>query len=208
MMCAKMYWLTTTTGGTALLPAEEAQRIVDRLGVASDRELKELLERPEIKDHWFLADEIRAEQLNRRKIEVPHVYDDGGRAAAGFKGHAGDCVARSIAIATELDYREVYDTLAEFRHALTGKSRSAREGMPRKAYDAYMELLGWQWTPTMRPGQGCKVHLRPDELPNGRLVVRVSKHVTTMIDGVVHDTHDPSRGGTRCVYGYFSKSLD
>jgi hypothetical protein len=26
-----------------------------------------------------------------------------------------------------------------------------------------------------------------------------------VIDGVVHDTHDPRRGGTRCVYGYYQK---
>jgi hypothetical protein len=130
--------------------------------------------------------------------------DDGGRAAAGFKGSAGDCATRAIAIATETDYREVYDALAGFRHALTGKPRSAREGIPRKAYDAYLELLGWEWTPTMRIGTGCTVHLRADELPAGRLVVRVTRHLTAVIDGVVHDTADPSRDGTRCVYGYWS----
>ena len=35
------------------------------------------------------------------------VYDDGGRKAAGFRGTAGDCVTRSIAIATRLPYRHV-----------------------------------------------------------------------------------------------------
>jgi hypothetical protein len=42
------------------------------------------------------------------------------------------------------------------------------------------------------------------ELPQGALLVKVSKHLTAVIDGVIHDTHDCSRGGTRCVYGYFS----
>ena len=41
------------------------------------------------------------------------VYDDGGRNAAGFRGKAGDCVARSIAIATRLPYRHVYALLDE-----------------------------------------------------------------------------------------------
>jgi hypothetical protein len=31
-------------------------------------------------------------------------YDDGGRKAAGFKGRAGDCVTRAIAIAAQLPY--------------------------------------------------------------------------------------------------------
>jgi len=34
-------------------------------------------------------------------------------------------------------------------------------------------------------------------------VVACSKHYTAVIDGVIHDTHDPSRDGTRAVYGYY-----
>jgi hypothetical protein len=44
----------------------------------------------------------------------------------------------------------------------------------------------------MQIGSGCTVHLRADELPSGRLVVSVSKHLTAVIDGVIHDAHDPS----------------
>lgn len=40
---------------------------------------------------------------------VPWDEDDGGRAAAGFKGDTGDCVTRAISIATGRPYREVYD---------------------------------------------------------------------------------------------------
>jgi hypothetical protein len=54
-------------------------------------------------------------------------------------------------------------------------------------------------------GSGCKVHLKKDELPSGNLIVRVSKHIVAVIDGVIHDLSDPSRSGTRCVYGYFKK---
>jgi hypothetical protein len=50
------------------------------------------------------------------------------------------------------------------------------------------------------------VHLAKDELPNGRLIVRVSKHITAVINGVIDDTHDCSRAGIRCVYGYFTKA--
>jgi hypothetical protein len=49
------------------------------------------------------------------------------------------------------------------------------------------------------------VHLRADELPSGTLIVKVSKHLSAVIDGVIQDTHNPSRGGTRCVYGYYIK---
>jgi hypothetical protein len=138
------------------------------------------------------------------------VQDDGGRADAGYVGSAGDCVTRSIAIATEIDYEDVYDALAlgmqrsRGRHRTRGR-RSARNGVFRNVYEPFLFEHGWIWTPTMQIGQGCTVHLTDGELPGGRLVVSVSKHVTAVIDGVIHDTHNPSRGGTRCVYGYYQK---
>ena len=55
----------------------------------------------------------------------------------------------------------------------------------------------------MQVGSGCRVHLRREELPKGRLVVRLSRHLTAVIDGVIHDIYNPDRRGTRCVYGYF-----
>jgi hypothetical protein len=148
------------------------------------------------------------------------VFDDGGRAAAGFKGKTGDCVTRAIAIAAGKPYREVYDALfADIKAYPEGRrSRAAkrmarggglggttpRNGVHKVIFRPYLAALGWTWTPTMSIGAGCKVHLRADELPPGRLIVTVSRHLVAVIDGVVHDTHDCSRGGARCVYGYWS----
>ncbi len=132
---------------------------------------------------------------------------DGGRAAAGYVGKTGDCVTRAIAIATGKPYQEVYDALKELAtRERRGKRKrtvsSVRDGCHRVTYDRYLKSLGWVWTPTMTIGSGCKVHLTDGELPNGRLVVSLSKHLTCVIDGVVHDDHDPQRGGKRCCYGY------
>jgi hypothetical protein len=132
-------------------------------------------------------------------------YDDGGRAAAGYKGHTGDCVARSIAIASGRPYAEVYDFMAKgnegqrsTKHSRKWQSsnkRTAAHGIfvQRKWFKDYMRSLGFEWTPTMTIGSGCKVHLHDGELPMGRLVVNVSKHCVAVIDGVIHDTHDPQR---------------
>lgn len=146
------------------------------------------------------------------------VLNDGGRAEAGYKGDAGDCVTRSVSIATGIPYQQVYDSLYELARKHGSEKRdkvarrirakndaSPRNGMWKQIYRPYLESIGWKWVPTMKIGTGCKVHLRADELPEGRLIVSVSKHMTAVIDGVIHDTHDPSRGGTRCVYGYFIK---
>lgn len=135
-------------------------------------------------------------------------FDDGGRAAAGYKGKAGDCVVRAIAIATQRPYQEIYELVNRAAtHERTGKRKrgrsNARTGVYKSSIKRVMNALGWAWTPTMEIGSGCTVHLRAEELPPGRLVVSVSKHLTAVIDGVIHDTHDCSRRGTRCVYGYW-----
>ncbi len=139
---------------------------------------------------------------------LPFQFDDGGRKAAGYKGKTGDCVVRSIAVATGLPYQQIYDRVNELsKRERTGSRKrgksSARTGVYKGTTHKLLESLGWRWTPTMEIGSGCKVHLRADELPSGRLIVSVSGHLTTVIDGVIHDTHDPSRRGTRCVYGYW-----
>lgn len=135
-------------------------------------------------------------------------FDDGGRAAAGYRGKAGDCVVRAIAIATGHPYQQIYELVNKAAvYERTGKRKrgksNPRTGVYRTSIRRVMKSLGWVWTPTMEIGSGCMVHLKADELPPGRLVVSVSKHLTAVIDGVIHDTHDCSRRGTRCVYGYW-----
>ena len=141
------------------------------------------------------------------------IQNDGGRSAAGFKGSAGDCVTRAIAIAAGLDYQYVYDAMAagngtQRTTKRSGKSsgkHTANSGIytSRKWFKDWMTQHGFRWVATMAIGTGCKVHLTPGELPYGRLVVSVSRHYVAVIDGLVHDTFDPSRGGKRCVYGYW-----
>jgi len=135
-------------------------------------------------------------------------FDDGGRTSAGYRGKTGDCVVRSIAIVTGLPYQHIYDLVnrASVRERTGtrkhGKS-NARTGVYKSTIKRVMISLGWIWTPTMQIGSGCTVHLRADELPSGRLLVSVTKHLTAVMDGVIHDTHDCSRRGTRCIYGYW-----
>jgi hypothetical protein len=139
---------------------------------------------------------------------MKHIYNDGGRAAAGYRGYANDCVTRAIAIATGQPYQIVYDAINEAAwHERRSKGRSsARTGVHKPTYTRYLKALGWRWTPTMFIGQGCKVHLREEELPKGRLVVSVSQHLVAVIDGVIHDVlDDVARDGTRCVYGYWEE---
>ena len=152
------------------------------------------------------------------KSDLKFKYDDGGRSNAGYKGVAGDCVVRSIAIAANLSYKKVYEDLYQaneiFRNtsktklarSLKQKNDSPRTGTHRVVLKKYLLQLGWKWTPTMFIGQGCKIHLKKNELPDGTLIVSCSKHITVVKEGILHDTYDCSRNGTRCVYGYWTKS--
>ena len=146
-------------------------------------------------------------------------YNDGGRKEAGYKGDTGDCVVRSIAIASNQPYQIVYDKLyslnknfriqsnSKLAYKMSPKDDSPRLGNHKKIYKDYIESLGFKWFPTMKIGQGCKVHLRKNELPSGTLIVNVSRHLTTVINGVINDTYDPSRDATRCVYGFWINDL-
>lgn len=137
------------------------------------------------------------------------VFDDGGRADAGYKGDTGDCFVRAVAIATGRTYREVYDLTNQIARdeprSKTRRGRSdARLGVHRWTADRVCARLGLTWTPTMSIGSGTTVHVRADELPGGRLVLSLSRHFAAHVDGVLHDTHDSSRDGTRAVYGYWT----
>lgn len=145
------------------------------------------------------------------------VPDDGGRAEAGFKGRTGDCGTRALAIATGTPYREVYDeahaAIKEHRARARNKrvktrSTSPRDGMPTKVMDRLAAAHGGIWVPTMTIGSGCQTHVLASELPPGRLILRLSKHYAAFVDGVLHDTFDCSRAGTRCVYGYYTFEED
>ena len=140
------------------------------------------------------------------------IYDDGGRAEAGYKGHTGDCCCRAIAIVTGMPYKTVYDMINEYakHERMTKKVKArgrsnARTGVWKDTAKKIMLDFGWTWVPTMQIGSGCQVHLDADELPKGKIMCLVSKHYVAIIDGVAHDTYDSTRESKRCVYGYFTK---
>ena len=85
--------------------------------------------------------------------------NDGGRFAAGYKGKAGDCVVRSIAIVTGLSYQKVYDDLKkeneDFRilsrtklaRSLKQKNDSPRSGTHRVVLKKYLKKLEMELDP-------------------------------------------------------------
>jgi hypothetical protein len=114
-------------------------------------------------------------------------WDDGGRATSGYVGITGDCVTRSIAIATGLAYRDVYKTLTE-RYGST-----PRDGVPRSIYAPYLEELGWK----EQPLSPVAIPLELYDFESGITLVLCQdqfgrrSHLCTISDGVLYDTWDP-----------------
>lgn len=141
---------------------------------------------------------------------LPFVLDDGGRGEAGFRGTTGDCATRALTLVSGRPYREVYDLINRWaKTERRGKRKKGVSNARTGVYQATMrrmvaaEFPEAVWVPTMGIGTGTTMHLRVGELPSGRVLASVSKHFTAVLDGVVHDTHDPTRDGNRCVYGFW-----
>ena len=128
-------------------------------------------------------------------MSMKFVYNDGGRSKYFRAKQVGDCVVRAAAIATQRDYKEVYDLARKVAKC------TPRNGLSKIQTKRLMEILGGKWQATMSIGSGCKVHLKDGELPMGRIVCSLSGHVVAVIDGIVNDTYEDDRNGTRCVYG-------
>ena len=133
---------------------------------------------------------------------IDYRYDDGGRAAAGYRGKTGDCVVRAIAICAREDYRAVYRTMAEHMkgngYAASGNAYATRERnrkaprrkgqtTARRVQDRVLELYGFR-----------KVRLPAGERPTfteahrhyGDCIVVTTKHVAAVVDGALRDNFD------------------
>lgn len=153
---------------------------------------------------------------------IPFVEDDGGRAAAGYRGYAGDCGARAVTIALGLDYRETYEELAVMHKAYCEKkakyarsavrkqaflkqaTRSARNGLYKETVDEFVGARGWVYVNLAVFGEPPA---RFSDLPTtGSLVVSLRKHFAAVVDGTLHDTYDSTYEYDRPVYGYWRKA--
>lgn len=127
---------------------------------------------------------------------MSYVLSDGGRFASGRKGFAKDCATRAVAIATGMDYDDVYNLLARANKRV-GRRKSAREGIEIEVLEIVLKHLGFVQCQAPK-FVGRKA--RYCDLPMGRIIARQAGHVVAVIDGVLHDTFDSSN---RMVYKYY-----
>lgn len=132
--------------------------------------------------------------------KLEFVYNDGGREKYFKSKSVGDCVTRAVAIATNQDYKEVYDKIKKI------VGYTPRNGIKKKDTRKVMERFGFNWVSCMGIGTGCTTHLRYGDIPTDRTIIcNVTSHIVCVKNGVVNDTFDCTRDGYRCVYGYWYK---
>jgi hypothetical protein len=127
------------------------------------------------------------------------IWHDGGRAAAGYVGHARDCAIRAVAIATGHSYSQVYSRIFE------ASGRTPREGVGLDLIDQYLTELGFRHTLIERPTRFTLL-----DTIHGNVVVRFapiedkrSGHVCAVVNGTIYDTWDASADGRFLVDQYW-----
>ena len=124
-------------------------------------------------------------------------YNDGGRSQAGYKGNAGDCGARAMAIALGIDYKTAYDELAQANKD-KGYAKSARNGIYKDVYADALKKHGWVWHSAPR-FNGRKA--RCSDMPSGVVIAQQARHFVAVINGIPNDICDCSN---KMVYGYWA----
>lgn len=151
-------------------------------------------------------------------MELKYLYNDGGRSKY-FKGNAGDCVVRAIAIATSTDYKIVYDELYQANKeylaskktkvAKRMKSATPRNGNFKTIYKKYLISKGWEWVTLKKFGSTERTKLDALTHLKTPIIVSVNRHLLCMINGTVNDTWDSRYSfweetkSVKTAHGYF-----
>ena len=118
-------------------------------------------------------------------MTLSYEFNDGGRSAY-YKGSAGDCVVRAIAIATGEDYKAVYKEAAELTKKRTGK-RSARNGVHKEDRKEMLRRRGF--APVTLPRGGKPTYAEAHQR-YGDCIVSTTRHIAALKGGALHDTFD------------------
>ena len=111
---------------------------------------------------------------------MEYLETDGGRSKY-YKGRReNDCVIRAIAIATEQDYKKVFEELMDL-----GKTIGVYPNNP-KAYERYLKALGWEET---RFGKNA-IPLDEMTFENKWHIAYTNSHFVAVKGRKVYDTWD------------------
>jgi len=129
---------------------------------------------------------------------MTYIYNDGGRAKAGFKTQT-DCGIRAMAITCGISYKDARKYLKESSKKGRLGSGAISGGIYKEDFDQALSQFGFKWKSAPKL-EGRKA--RYFDLPKGKVVARMAKHFVAVIDGQINDTWNCS---DKMVYGYWIK---
>jgi hypothetical protein len=79
--------------------------------------------------------------------------------------------------------------------------QSVDHGTPRVVYHPLLIMMGWTRVSTDKP-------TRLKDIPSGRVICRLEKHLVAVIDKVPHDTHNAMRDRKYDILSYYLPPAD
>lgn len=150
-----------------------------------------------------MYDSLKDKQVDDAILEqyqkIKFIGYDGNRVKYFNNAPVDDCVARSISIALEMDYKAVHDEITN----RMPKNKNADMGVRNTLHKKYLSELGWKYK---RIRKHDNKMYKINELPKDKkLIVHLAKHLTVLDCGSIVDTWDCSKEGKAIVYGYYEK---
>lgn len=106
----------------------------------------------------------------------------------------GDCVKRAFTKVLDMDYKEVSLALNRFK-----KTTGAKKFNSNNNWKPFIKKLGWKKLsfPAVMGEQRMNGYSFCKAYPKGKYVLRMAKHLSSCVDGVIYDTWDCRE---KCVY--------
>jgi hypothetical protein len=114
-----------------------------------------------------------------------YIKDDGGRSKYyKINSHYGDCTIRTCAIATGLDYFDVFKELTDIGLEVGDLANSPN------VYPVFLERHGFTKQKPPKNNKGKKIGMREFAAiaPKGNIVALTRTHLVAIIDNVQRDT--------------------
>lgn len=169
----------------------------------------------------IVADAIK--QPTRKVETLAFVENDGGRYDTGrhTEKHAGDCVARAIAIASGKDYDLVWNALARRKTSrrryacgvISSDEITADHGVSRKVYKPYLSRIGFDAVFKVAPRQR-RITISQAYKRFGDGVAQVQRtgkarkqggHMVAVQGGAIHDIFDCGEQDYRVIEYWVKK---
>jgi hypothetical protein len=115
-------------------------------------------------------------------VRITIEIQDAGRAESGIKKEKSDCTVRAIATGMEIPYREAHQTL---------KALGRRNGSGTVVHRGWLDKHPYATRMTVTGGYTLRQLL--EDHPTGTFLVSVPRHILTVVDGVIYDSHFDSK---------------